>query len=169
MSTNVVADAGPLIGLARIGHLPLLRQLYQKILISTGVLRELRLDSRRPGSRSLRIAVDEGWLWESPIQAGNSPDTTTLDTGEAEAITLAREQAARFLLIDELKGRRVARRLGVPVVGTGGVLLAAKKRGLIAEIHSLLHDLASSGYRLSTGLRAELLRLADESPDRSRT
>lgn len=58
----VVADAGPLIGLARVGLLDLLRQLYGKVLIPVQVFEELQTSEDRPGSRALRAAVQEGWL-----------------------------------------------------------------------------------------------------------
>ena len=87
--------------------------------------------------------------------------TELLDRGEAEAIVLAQSEEAK-LLIDERKGRAVARRRGVTVIGTGGVLLLAKRADVIDQIAPILDELASHGYRLSDGLRGELLLLAGE-------
>jgi predicted nucleic acid-binding protein len=85
-----------------------------------------------------------------------------LDAGEAAAILLAQETACRFLLIDERRGRAIARRRGIPVVGVAGVLLAAKRRGLPASVEPVLTALAHGGYRLSDALVLEVLRLAGE-------
>ena len=85
-----------------------------------------------------------------------------LDPGEAEAILLAEEVNCRFLLIDERKGRAIANRRGVPVVGIAGVLLAAKKRGLIDAVMPILKNLEQAGYRISAGLTKEIARLAGE-------
>ena len=85
-----------------------------------------------------------------------------LDPGEAEAIALAEQQAARFLLIDDAKGRSIARRRGVPVVGVAGVLLAAKSQGALAAVGPVLKELSACGYRLAPRLVASVLAEAHE-------
>ena len=159
----IVADAGPLIGLATAGRVELLSALYDQVLIPQGVLEELHLDASRPGSMSLSRAKEEGWLVnaEVPESTDLAKLTELLDRGEAEAIVLAQSQKLE-LLIDERKGRRVARRKGVTVIGTGGLLLLAKRGGVIDPIAPILDELASHGYRLSDGLQREILRLAGE-------
>lgn len=159
----VIADAGPLIGLARVGLLDLLRQLYGKVLIPLQVFEELQIAEDRPGSRALRMATEEGWL--EPVDLGGSgaePLSLALGPGEACAILLAEQQQCRFLLLDEQRGRAVARKRGLRVVGTGGVLLAAKQRGLLDRVSVALDRLAASGYRLSAELRERILVLAGE-------
>lgn len=87
-----------------------------------------------------------------------------LDCGEAEAILLAESlvklPAYRFLLIDEHKGRQVAKNRGVRIAGTDAVLLAAKKTGYIDRVGDELDLMQQSGYRLSNTLRQQLLELA---------
>jgi predicted nucleic acid-binding protein len=163
----VVADTGPLIALARAGHLQLLQQLYKEILIPPAVHEELCLESGRPGAKRLAEAMEEGWLvmrQPSNITTEQMSELVLiLDPGEAEAISLAKEVNCRFLLIDERKGRAVAKRRGVPVAGLAGVLLAAKKGGIIDEVMPIVKCLGEIGYRMSQSLIAEIARLAGES------
>lgn len=68
-----------------------------------------------------------------------------LDQGEAEVLALAEECGARLVVMDERKGRRFARRLGVPLTGTLGVLLLGKERGLVPSLAPLLAELQEAG------------------------
>ena len=160
----VVADAGPLIGLARVGLLNLLRQLYGKILIPVQVLEELQISEDRPGSRALRAALEEGWIESAPLAGNAELDflSLALGPGEAGAILLSGRIPYRFLLLDDRRGRAVATRRGLRVVGTGGVLLTAKQQGLLDRVSEALDQLAKSGYRLSSDLRSQILKLAGE-------
>ena len=160
----VVADAGPLIGLARIGLLDLLRQLYGKVLIPVQVLEELQISEDRPGSVVLRAAVQAGWIQSALVASGEELKSLSLalGPGEAGAILLASQRPCRFLLLDERRGRAVAKRRGLRVVGTGGVLLTAKQQGLLDRVSVVLDQLAESGYRLSPELRNQILVLAGE-------
>lgn len=164
----IVGDAGPLIGLARVGLLDLLRRLYGRVWIPDQVLDELRISDDRPGSRVLHAAIKEGWL-----EAVSLPDTEdlgplrlALDAGEAAAILLATQNPCRFLLLDERRGRTIARSRGIQVIGTGGVLLAAKKQEFLPRVSDALDRLGESGYRLSPELRHQILTLAGEGPTR---
>lgn len=158
----VVADAGPLIGLAAIGAHAWLKVLFGGVIIPESVATELRLESAMPGAKALQEAVREGWLKVVPVH-GEIPAylETALDQGEAAAIMLAKQTGAR-LLIDEHRGRTAARREGVAVFGSGAVLLKAKQRKMIPEVRPYLDALSDVGYRLSGNLLRELLRLAGE-------
>ena len=164
MTEIVVADTGPLIALARGGHLQLLQTLYEEIIIPPAVHTELCLGSGRPGSKRLADAFGQGWLQVKRLSASATSTldelTLILDPCEAEAIVLAEEMDCRFLLIDERKGRAVARRRGVPIAGIAGVLLAAKKHGFIDEVLPLVKDLEQIGYRMSPALVSEIARRA---------
>ena len=160
----VVAGTGPLIALARATRLELLRRLYRDVLVPPAVHAELALDSARPGAKVLAKAFDAGWIKAQRVVDAVSVSELTqlLDPGESEAIILAEQENARFLLIDDTRGRRVARERGVPVVGVAGVLLAAKSRGALASVGPLLEELSRVGYRLSPGLVAAVLERAGE-------
>lgn len=166
MTGIVVADTGPLIALGRVECLKLLHDLYQDVLIPPAVREELHLGSGRPGARQSAEALEQGWLQVQELSAGSAQALSdlmlVLDPGEAEAILLAEEMNCKFLLIDERKGRAIANRRGVPVVGIAGVLLAAKKRGLIDAVMPILQNMEQAGYRMSAGLTKEIARLARE-------
>lgn len=167
MTKTLVADTGPLIGLARVRHLHLLESLFTEVVVPPEVHRELRIKERRPGSQALEKALEEGWLSVTPLATGSrepAPLTQALDVGEVEAIRLAEERSA-ILLIDDRRGRAAAKRRGLRIVGTGGVLLAAKKAALLPRVAPVLRALEDSGYRLSPALVGRILQIADESED----
>jgi predicted nucleic acid-binding protein len=166
VTDTIVADAGPLIGLARIDHMSILRSLYGTVVVPEPVLSELCAQSDRPGSRALSAALAEGVIQPRALAQGWATELVRLcrllDAGEASAILLAEETECRFLMIDERRGREIARRRGIPVVGLAGVLLAAKASGLLKSVAPVLAGLARQGYRLSDALVTEVLRLGDE-------
>jgi predicted nucleic acid-binding protein len=86
----------------------------------------------------------------------------TLDPGESEAIALCWEKQADYLLIDEKKGRIIARSNGIKIVGTAGILLMAKERGLIPEKKSSLDILIRNDFRISDLLYHQLLQKTGE-------
>lgn len=158
----VVTDTGPLIALARSGYLGFLPLLFNKIIVPETVKRELCLDQEWEGTLKLREVLCHNSAFQ--VVSANSINvelSRLLDPGEAEAIWLAHEHNG-ILLIDERKGRNVAFKRGIPVIGTGRVLVAAKQMGLLDRVDKALNKLRTSGYRLSDSLCKELVRLAGE-------
>ena len=160
----IVADAGPLIALARIGQLGLLQRLYGEVLIPSAVLDELALGSGRPGATALDAAIKSGWLTERRATPKSTLPklTSLLGRGEAEAIVLAMQKHPRFLLIDDAKGREAARQQDIPIVGVAGVLVVAKTVGEVDGVKPILDDLANIGYRMSARLVSKIQSMANE-------
>ena len=161
--TLVVADAGPLIALARIGRLGLIGDLFDAAHLPPAVHMECTANASRPGARAIEDAVTQGAL---SVRAPAESDKLArlhgvLDRGEAEAIQLAAQLGAP-LLIDERRGRTAARRMGVRVLGTAGLLLRGKELGHIAAVGPAIEELRQSGYRLAAALVEAILRRAGE-------
>ena len=85
-----------------------------------------------------------------------------IGAGESEAIALALEMGNLPALLDDKKARRIAKQLDLPVIGTLGLLLKAKKQGVIPAIKPILAALEKVDFRVSTRLRDRALELADE-------
>jgi uncharacterized protein len=137
----VVSDTSPVLNLARIGRLELLRLLYHEVLIPTAVYGELT-NSRGDQAPAIDLASTP-WL----IVAAAADQTRVkelrehLDLGEAEAIVLAIERRADLLLVDERRGRRTATAVGLKVTGLLGVVARAKREGLIDLAKPVLDEL----------------------------
>ena len=159
-----MADTGPLIALARIGRLDLLRRLYGRVAVPLAVEREMAIGSDRPGARVLEGALEAGWISVRAVgETGATQDIfMLLGQGEAEAIALAEQRQARLLLIDDARGRRIARSRGVRVTGVAGVLLAAKNQREVEAVTPLLRALSDAGYRLAPPFVAKVLVAAGE-------
>jgi predicted nucleic acid-binding protein len=136
---TVVSNTSPLIALSSIGHIDILHKLYGDIAIPDAVFEEVTKDDL-PGCEEVR-SLD--WFKQKAVEnkAEAASLTLELDTGEAEAITLALELKADLLLIDERKGKLVADRLSVRNIGVLGVLIEARHKNLIKAVKPLLDDL----------------------------
>ena len=148
--TLVVTDTTCLIALDRIDRLRVLPALFE-VAAPPAVVAEF---GRCPPWLSVLPVVDVARV------AGLK---TALDAGEAEAIALALSFPQATLLMDEARGRRVAMRLGLDVLGTAGVLLRAKRRGLVPAVRPLLDALREEhSFRLTEALYEQVLREAGE-------
>ena len=85
-----------------------------------------------------------------------------LDAGEQAAIALAFERGAEWLLIDDLQGRLAAEQLGLRVVGTLGILVAAKNKGLVKSLAPVMSQLMREGFWMSASLARRVLSSVGE-------
>jgi uncharacterized protein len=124
----LIADAGPLIALARIDRLWLLPQIFPRAITTEIVWSECLANPSEVERTQLNRAVAEGWIERVPIPA--LVHDWRLGSGETSAIALALAHQAA-VLIDERAARCTAARLGLPLIGTVGLLILAKQKGLI--------------------------------------
>jgi hypothetical protein len=107
----VVSDTSPILNLAVIDRLTLIQEQFTTVTIPKGVLEELRVGENLPGSKKIVDALDEKWLQVEEVQdfAMLRILTRELDAGEAEAIALALETGAQWVVLDESEARRIAK------------------------------------------------------------
>ena len=132
----VVSDTTPIISLLKVGQLELLQKLYKTVLVPQAVYREL---TENPAYiNEADIIKNTDYLLAVTVENVKSVNVlravTGLDEGESEALIMYDEQDADVLLMDEQKGRRVAKRLNVRHIGTAGILMLAYDKGLIQAV-----------------------------------
>lgn len=148
---KVVVNATPLISLALLGRLSLLKQMFEEVIVPLAVHEEVVVHGvGRPGSEALAAA---DWLTVMPIDASVAiePLLLGLDAGELEVLLLARQITPDWVIVDERLARSVAFALGLPVKGTLGILLAAVLAGLLSKEQALadLNELVERGIRIA--------------------
>jgi len=150
----VVSDASALIALEQIGQLALLERLFATLLIPPAVARETAAGGTLPT-----------WIHERPLAQplGSQVLRASLGPGESEAISLALEAHADLLIVDDRPARRLAQALGIPIIGTLGVLFAAKRKGIISALRPHIDALLAAGFRVAPDLVERILVDARES------
>lgn len=151
VSDIIIADTSCLILLSKIRELDLLRSMGRRVLVTPAVQREfgdglpewVGVVSPRDG-HYIKVLESE------------------LDAGEASAIVLSIEMDNPLLVIDDLKGRRMAEKLGLRYSGTFGLLLKAKQTGVIGAVRPLLDKVRSTDFRFSETLFVQTLEAAGE-------
>lgn len=111
---------------------------------------------------SVNAAMDQGSLISVTVQITGHELAETLDPGEASSIIYSLEHNRLPILIDEYKGKRWAKKQGIPVIGTAGVLIKAKQMNLIPLVKPLLRDMQTKGYWLSEQFINMVGNLVDE-------
>lgn len=161
MTRIVVSDATAIIALSQVNCLGLLQHLFQKIIIPRAVYDEVVTRGRTLVSLDVRTS---SWISVEDVQnrAVVQKLRAKIDLGESEAIALALEKHASVLVIDEKKGRTIARGLGQNIIGVLGILVRAKTKGLIPAVEPLLDRLVLTGFQVSDALRAWVLQEAGE-------
>lgn len=160
MAEAAVINASPLIFLVRGRHLDLLRGLAQTVWVPAAVANEI--SRRGPHDITAQAIETSSWIVTRP-----APDIPAailewrLGAGESATLALAHTHNLEAI-IDDLAGRKCAASLGIPVRGTLGIVLAAKRRGLISEARPVIEDLMAAGLYLSRRVLDEALRRVGE-------
>ena len=161
----IVSDTTPLISLMKIGQLELVNKLFGEIQIPEAVFNELVLNPKFI-SESKQIK-ESGFIHKVSVTDTKAVEllrrSTGLDAGESEAIILSDLIGADLLLMDEVKGRQVAKQMGIQLMGTVGLLLIANQEGYLSkeEILSCIDILKNSGRHISNKLYDQLVRKLD--------
>jgi predicted nucleic acid-binding protein len=150
MPNVIVSDTSCLILFYKIGELDLLKKLFGKLHITDIVKKEFN----RPVPDWIEVVAPK-----TDMQKGLS---SYLDPGEASAIALATEHEHSLLIIDEVKGRKAAKELGVSVTGSLGVLIALKKKGHVEAIGPIIEKIQKTNFRVSDRLIEQVLEKAND-------
>ena len=137
-----------------------MEQLFKKVIIPQKVYDELCHYENHKEDIEKR-----NWIWIKAVADYKQVRKLEkqLDTGEAEAIVLAKEMNADLLVIDERKGRKTAEKFGLKIIGLLGVLIIAKKRRYLKELKPILDRLIDEvGFRVSNKLYERILKEVDE-------
>jgi predicted nucleic acid-binding protein len=152
----VVSDTTPIISLIKIGKLNILQQLFGNVQIPEAVFKELTSNALFKDEAQEVISCD--FIERIPVENVKSVDelrrSTNLDAGESEAIVLADSIDNSVLLIDEAKGRKVAKNMGLNIMGTIGILLTAYEEGCInsEDVENSIEVIRNSKLRISENL-----------------
>lgn len=146
MNKVVISDTSCLIALQRVKKLEILKLLFKNVIITKEVYQEFG------------ETLPE---WISVVKNQNESKfielKKVLDFGEASSIALALDTGNSLLIIDESKGRKIALKNGLDIIGTLGILTLAKKAGLIDDFEKVLEDLRENGFHISKKLMDILL------------
>lgn len=167
----VIADAGPLIALARVDHLWVLRELFEEVALCDALAAEVLDGGDFADIARVRAALDAGWMRVQRLTL-ELPDVVEsgllgLGAGESLSILWALELRAKggepLLLMDDSKAREAARRHGLELLGAAKALALARRAGLIERLSPLLETMRADGYYLSQAVVDAALQFAGES------
>jgi predicted nucleic acid-binding protein len=147
--------------LYQLGLLHLLHKLSPKIIVPPAVVDEIAV-GRKAGVSLPDLNTLEWVTIGRPASESALPLITDLGVGETEVLMLALELRDAVVILDDALARRVAEALSIRHTGTLGVLLDAKRAGLIPKIAALLDQLDALRFRLAPHTRAAVLTLAGE-------
>ena len=156
----IAADSSPLISFAIIDQLDILPKIFTDIYIPKAVYDEIIIWDKPHAIKLKVFAANRIKYIQNRIAVEILRED--LDLGEAETIVLALELGVNEILIDENKGRKIARSNGLYTIGTIGTLLQAKKGGHIKYVKLFLDKLINNRIRISKELYMEALDIADE-------
>jgi predicted nucleic acid-binding protein len=148
----VIADTSCLIALTNIEAINILKELYKEVFITEEILNEFGESVPK-------------WIKVEKVKNINYKKLLdqVLDPGEASAIALALDFDNVLLILDDLKGRKEAEKLGFKITGTLGVLYKAKELGKINNLKEYLEKLKNVGFRISENIEKEILKKSNES------
>lgn len=151
MPKTIISDTSCFIILSKIGELDLLRNVYGQI------------------TTTVDIATEFGETlpeWVEIVEVKDKPKQLLLelqlDKGESSAIALALEIAESTIILDDIKARKVADKLGLIYTGTIGVIVKAKLNGVLPSIKPMLNKIKQTDFRLSAEIELQALRQANE-------
>ncbi len=159
----VISDTSPISNLILTGKLFLLKKIFETIIIPEAVY--LEIIELKKFNVDLTEFINASWIKKEQIHdlILYHKLKSLVDESEAQAITIAHEINPDFLLIDEKKGRTIAKEMGIKIIGLIGVLVKAKRENIIIDVKSILDELRNkAGFFISQELYNEILLSVNE-------
>lgn len=152
-NNRIITNSTPIIGLSIIGKLHLLGEIFEEVYVPGAVYREVvnSNSSKNYGSNELRMMVRDGGFQLYNVENSSLVRKLygRLHEGELEVIVGAKELELKFVMIDEHAARTLAKTFLLQPIGTIGILILAKKKGLIKEVKPLLDSLLEHDFYIS--------------------
>lgn len=151
MHRSVIADTSCLIIFDKIDEFKILKGVYNEVITTPEVLGEF--------GKPL-----PGWIITEPVKDKKYQRfmEAQLDLGESSVIALAVEKGDVTLILDDLRARKLSRRLGLKYTGSLGVINKAKEIGVIDKIRPLIDKLIKTDFRISDKVIDDLLKRNNE-------
>ena len=159
---KVVCDSSVLIGLAKIGKVQLLAEIYSEVYIPDAVFVEVVGKGKgRSGVREVEAAK---WIHKKKVKDKRMVEIliSEIGHGEAEVLVLGKELNADWLIIDDERARAAAVSAGFHIIGLAGILMIAKQLKLIPSVKKLFDELRNKNFRLSDNICKEVLKKLGE-------
>ena len=162
MNGKVICNTGPIVALSMIDRIDILRDLFELVTVPEAVHMEIL----EGGTTNAGLANYQKVKWIKDMTLSNPVDPllrTSLDSGEAAVIELARELSVNLVLVDERKARKIARTIyGLHVIGSARVLVEAKRHGLLDNVGAALQAMRNGGYWIGDSIVDAALKQAGE-------
>lgn len=156
---DLVVNASPLILLCKVGRLELLRRLGRSVCVPKGVVAEIGADPNDPACRALN---EYTWLQRVDVSVPDGVKAWDLGRGESEVIAHALAAPGVRPLLDDAEGKSCALAFGLKPLGTGGLLILAKRAGLLDSVGDVLRQMRDEGLWISDPVLHAILHLAGE-------
>lgn len=157
---SIVANSSPIIVFAKTNNLSILRAVVKTLIIPSAVYKEI-MEGRN--QEEIADIIESSWIKLNPTDVSHEAEllSKNLGPGEKEAIILAKRLSLPILM-DDLRARKEAKRLGLRVIGSLGIIYIAKKTGLIKSVKEFLDSFVKAGYYISDALYSTFLKEVGE-------
>lgn len=162
---KIVCNASPIINLSKINKLDLIEKLYKKIIIPGAVFKELIVRGHdKENIPAIKSLIDNNIIYVQEVQSNALVRALEkdLDPGESEAIALAAEINAEFIILDERDARETAEIYNLKKTGFIGILMKAKQKGFIDSVKKYLDQAIEKGFWIDEKLYGAIIKKINE-------
>lgn len=159
---NVIVNTTPLIALCHVGQIDLLKKMYGTISIPEAVYRELSAKKESICKKQVDASLDWIHVYKIENQMAKAMFKTQLHDGEVEVMILAKEKNADVVIMDDANAKKYAKYLKLPVTGTLGVLIKAKRQGYVSELKPIIQEMINKNIYISEKLMKLCLEQVNE-------